>query len=89
MMNFHLRLLMCVVLMPLNLLAQSGIVKGKISNKINNEPIPFATVVVQGSAVGAVTDLNGNYQIDNLSPGLYNLQVSFVGYKPIIVFEND
>jgi hypothetical protein len=79
--------LVWVVLGPLEIFAQSGTITGKVFNKINNDPIPSATVVVQGSSIGAVTDINGRFQIDNLEAGMYNLEFSFVGFKSVTIFE--
>jgi len=62
-------------------IAQTGVMRGKVFNKINNEAVPFANIAVQGTTTGAVADENGNYVISNLSPGLYNLEASFVGFK--------
>jgi hypothetical protein len=81
------RVLTFLLLMPGSLAAQTGIIKGKVFNKINNESVPSANVVIQGSSIGVVTDLDGNYQISNLAPGQYNLEVSFVGFKSVTVFE--
>lgn len=67
--------------------AQSGVIKGKITNVQTNEPIPFATVVVQGSSKGVTSDLDGKYEITGLQPGLYNIDVSFVGFEKKTVFE--
>lgn len=67
--------------------AQSGVIRGKVFNKINNEAVPFANIAVQGTAIGAVADENGNYVIANLNPGLYNLEASFVGFKKLIIYE--
>lgn len=69
------------------LAAQTGTVRGKVFNKLNNEPIPFANIVVQGTSSGAVADENGNYIITNLTAGLYNLEASFIGFKKLIVYE--
>jgi hypothetical protein len=69
------------------LLGQQGVIKGKIFNKINNQPVQFANVAVQGTTVGVVADESGNFEISGLAPGLYNLQISFVGFKPLMVFE--
>src|SRR5687768_5671784 len=66
---------------------QQAIIKGSVFNKINNQPIPFANVAVQGTTAGVVADESGNFEINNLPPGLYNLQVSFVGFKTLTVFE--
>ncbi|HEX6892384.1 MAG TPA: carboxypeptidase-like regulatory domain-containing protein, partial [Chryseolinea sp.] len=68
-------------------LGQQGVIKGKVFNKINNQPIEFANVAIQGTTIGVVADVSGYFEIRDLAPGLYNLQVSFVGFKPFIVFE--
>jgi len=81
------KLLICLLLMPTLVFAQSGTIKGKVFNRINNETIPSANVVVQGLSIGVVTDLDGNFEINNLAPGLYNLEVSFVGFKSLTIFE--
>ncbi|MDN4166826.1 TonB-dependent receptor [Cytophagales bacterium LB-30] len=67
--------------------AQSGIIRGKVFNKLNNESVPFANVVIQGTTTGASTDLDGKYEIKNLQPGLYNLEVSYIGYETQVLFE--
>ena len=67
--------------------AQTGIIKGRVFDPINNEAIPFANVLIQGTTQGTTTDDNGLYEITDLAPGLYNLQVSFVGYETKIVYE--
>ena len=71
----------------LTLFAQEGVIQGKVLNPINNNPIPFANIIVQGIDVGAVSDLEGNYVISGLAPGLYNVKASFVGFKSKTVFE--
>lgn len=68
-------------------IAQSGVIKGKVTDAKNNEAIPFATVVVQGTQKGVTSDLDGVYEITGLKPGLYNIDVSFVGYEKKTVFE--
>ena len=69
------------------LTAQTGIIQGRISNKLNNETLPSATVQVVGTTKGTQSDDNGNYEITGLDPKLYNIKVSFVGFKDIEVFE--
>jgi len=59
-------------------------VKGNLSGKIVDEkkvPIIGATVFLEDTEKGSQTDLEGNYRIANITPGSYNLIVSFVGYK--------
>ncbi|HAA12750.1 MAG TPA: ferric aerobactin receptor [Cytophagales bacterium] len=68
-------------------LGQNGMVRGRVFNQLNNETIPFANVVIQGTTKGAVTDLDGNFEITGLTPGEYNFEVSYVGFKKLVVFE--
>ena len=79
--------LVLLLLTPFGLFAQNGIIKGKISDKISNEAIPFANVLVIGTDFGTTTDENGLYEITGLAPGLYNIRASFVGYEDATAFE--
>ena len=73
--------------LPFLLVAQTGIIKGQINNKINNEPIGFATVLVEGTGTGTTTDLDGFYEISGLEPGLYNVRASYVGFNEVTIYE--
>jgi len=39
----------------------SGVIKGRVFNAKTNEGVPFATVQVWGTTIGAVTDFDGNF----------------------------
>ncbi|MCS6990957.1 MAG: TonB-dependent receptor [Chitinophagales bacterium] len=67
--------------------AQTGRIVGWVRDAVTNEAIAYATVGVQGTVVGAVTDSAGRFVLQRLPPGLYNLDVSSVGYKSKTVFE--
>lgn len=64
------------------LFAQQGSIQGRVFNPVNNEPIPFANIIIQGLDIGTVTDEQGFYQLGGITPGLYNVRASFVGFKP-------
>ncbi|UZD21616.1 TonB-dependent receptor [Algoriphagus halophytocola] len=64
-----------------------GIIRGKITNPTNNEPVAFANVLVQDTELGAISDENGVYEITGVPPGLYNVRASFVGFKTKTIFE--
>src|SRR5687768_14217586 len=67
--------------------AQNGVIKGKIVNRISNEPVAFANIVVQGTLHGATANERGDYEITGLLPGQYNVQATFVGFSPAMTFE--
>ena len=71
----------------ITLLAQTGIIKGRVSVAGNNSAIEFATVAIEGTTNGTQTDDKGEYEIKELKPGFYNIKVSSVGYKAKSVFE--
>ena len=60
-----------------------GTLKGLLTDKeTNNEPLPFANVVIKGTTIGATTDFDGNYSI-KVPAGTHVVQFSFLGYKTI------
>ncbi len=61
-----------------------GSVKGRVFNVKNNEPIPYATVVIPDITKGALTDEQGNFDIENVDPGFYKIKVTVIGYKTYI-----
>lgn len=64
-------------------LGTTGNVKGKVSDVTNNESLPGANVLVVGSGRGGVTNEKGEYFITGITPGVYVLRVSLLGYQPI------
>lgn len=67
--------------------AQNGVIQGRVFDPINNEAIPFANVIIQNTTTGGTTDIDGYYKIENLEPGLYNIQATYIGYKTRTIFE--
>lgn len=66
------------------LFAQSkGTIKGRITDAETGDGLPGVNIVVLGTYYGAATDLEGYYEIPNMSPGVYNLKVSFIGYTVV------
>lgn len=67
--------------------AQTGIVKGVITDALSNEPIGFANILVLGADQGTTTDIDGTFEINGLAPGLYDVRASFIGYEENTEFE--
>ena len=62
---------------------QKGTLKGLVTDKeANNEPLPFANVILKGTTTGGTTDFDGNY-IFQVSEGTHTVIFSFLGYKTI------
>jgi hypothetical protein len=63
------------------------VILGKVVDATTNDPLPFASVVLQGASSGTATDLDGNYRLEGVPAGVHNVVVSFLGYTPVTVFE--
>ncbi len=66
--------------------AQEATINGRVFDAKNNEALPFANVIAQGTEYGTTTDIDGNFVL-RLPAGLYNLEVTFIGYRAKIVPE--
>lgn len=63
----------------------TGVLQGKLKDKETSEPVIGATILLlddDSSIVkGATSDNNGRFKMNNIIPGQYPLQVSFIGYE--------
>jgi len=67
--------------------SQTGKITGRVYEKINNEPLSFATIQIVELSIGAVADIDGNYVINNVPIGTYAVRASITGYEPQTVAE--
>ncbi len=74
---------------PANIRQRKQSIRGTVTDRDSQIPLPFASVVVLNTQPlrGAMTDGNGDFKIDNLPPGRYSLQVSYVGYQDVVLSE--
>lgn len=78
---FRLKLAFICGLISINLpiYAQNGSVYGQVTSEEN--PLPYAQILVDGERFGAISDANGEYKIEDLKPGTYLFRISAVGYS--------
>ena len=60
--------------------AQNGTIRGFVYDKSSGEPVMFCNVFLQGTTIGAPTDVNGMYNISKVQSGNYKLTVTYIGY---------
>ncbi len=60
--------------------ATTGKIAGIVTDSKTGDPLPGVNVVVEGTSLGAATDIEGFYVILNILPGNYNLTFSMIGY---------
>ena len=80
---------LCIMLTSWSLAyAQVGRLQGVVVDKDTGEPIPFANIILENGGTqvgGASSDFDGNYDINPIPPGTYDLKATFVGYNTFIM----
>lgn len=78
-----------IILLFLNICAVSAQNKntdahltGHVLDAITKEHLPYATVLISGTNIGAASDATGHFLIKNLRVGEYKVVASFLGYQP-------
>lgn len=60
-----------------------GRIVGKVTKTGSNEGVPGAVIKVNELAIGAQTDVDGNYSIGKVKPGRYTIEATLIGYKQV------
>lgn len=64
---------------------QTQSVRGVVKDKISEQGLIGVTVVLdKNSEIGAITDINGRFELENVPIGRQQLKVSYVGYQTIV-----
>jgi TonB-linked SusC/RagA family outer membrane protein len=79
-----LLLLLVLTLLETSAFAQGRTITGTVTDKLTNETLPGASVLIQGTTRGASTDINGKYSLEVTSSDKV-LEVSFIGYTKVEV----
>jgi iron complex outermembrane receptor protein len=75
--------LLCVfVMMSVIAFAQTGSIKGRVLDE-TSQPLPGSSVTIDGTTIGATTDVNGNYTISGVKAGNYTVTAKFIGYSDL------
>lgn len=70
-------------LFPFLTFAQNITLKGKVTDAESKEGLPSCNIFVNGTTIGANSDLEGNFQLNNLTIKEFDLVFSYVGYKSV------
>jgi len=78
--------LLSLIIFPVKLiLGQSnnnyGALIGKISDVSSGEPLPGANIILTQTLMGASSDLEGNFVVNKIPAGNYNVKATMMGYK--------
>jgi len=88
-------LLLLLLLCTASIYSQTaGSLVGTITDQeVFNEGIVFAEVQLKDTDFKAQTNFKGNFEIEDITPGSYTIEVRYLGYEtlkiPIIIKENE
>ncbi|RPI04990.1 MAG: TonB-dependent receptor, partial [Ignavibacteriae bacterium] len=75
-------LALCVLI---SVAGTTGKISGKITDATTNESLVGANILINGTALGASTDADGDYYIINIPPGIYSVTFRMVGYTAKVI----
>jgi TonB-dependent receptor len=69
-----------IVFFSRTVIASTPSIEGYVKDAKSGEPLPGANIIVQGTGMGAATDINGKYAITNVPVGSYTIRATYIGY---------
>ncbi|MCF6239348.1 MAG: TonB-dependent receptor, partial [Candidatus Marinimicrobia bacterium] len=79
--SYILRTVFFLFLVSGVLAAGSGTIQGHISDSKTSDALPGVNIVIDGTRLGTAADIHGDFIIENVPVGIYQLNVRMVGYK--------
>ncbi len=76
-----LQALLLVLLANGALYAQNGSIRGTVIDQASNAPLVGASIQLQNTTRGTITDLFGNFEVSNLAADTYEIRISYLGYR--------
>ncbi|MTK52984.1 TonB-dependent receptor [Paludibacter sp.] len=72
-----------ILVCSFSLFAQKGTLKGTVVDKKTKESLVGATIVIKGTTIGTVVNLDGKFELPNVAAGKQTVVTSLVGYSPV------
>ena len=85
-MKAKLRWILLLISLPALLFGQSsGKLVGVVKDKGTNEPLPGVNISLEGTTMGAASDVDGYFVILNVPVGTYTVRANFIGYQDVFM----
>ncbi|MFH1851068.1 MAG: TonB-dependent receptor [Candidatus Neomarinimicrobiota bacterium] len=81
--NTSLKAILLLTLVTQSMAETTGKVSGRAVDAATGEPLIGCNIIVEDIGLGAASDLDGNYYVINIPPGIYNLKAIMIGYTPM------
>ena len=77
-------LLLCCFLFIQNSFSQQFYIRGRVADGETLAPLKGASVYINNTTKGAITNDNGDFELGPFEPGRYEVVASYVGYDPLL-----
>lgn len=77
-------LVACLALFTSSRSGTTGSLEGIVRDKATGEPLIGANVLLVGTQLGGTTSLTGQYTVVNVPAGMYDVRITFVGYRTVM-----
>lgn len=67
--------------------AGNGKITGTVTDQADGTPLVRASIALEGTKLGTVSDEDGRFFILNVPPGTYTLRATYIGYAALIIQE--
>ncbi|MCK5453812.1 MAG: carboxypeptidase-like regulatory domain-containing protein, partial [Calditrichia bacterium] len=83
--NQHLFFVVLLMIFPALIFAASGKLSGVVTDASTGDPLIGVNIVIEGTTLGASSDIDGYYVILNIPAGNYNINFNYIGYRSVTV----
>jgi TonB-dependent starch-binding outer membrane protein SusC len=66
---------------PVQAQDETGGIRGQVLDERTGTPIPAAQVLILGTTRGAITGRDGRFQVGELRPGTYDIEIRSIGFR--------
>ncbi|MCF8413104.1 MAG: TonB-dependent receptor [Melioribacteraceae bacterium] len=79
---FSILMMISILCFESSFAGTTGKIAGKVTDAETGEPLFGVNVIIEGTSYGAATDIEGEYYIINIPPGMYTVKASMIGFTP-------
>lgn len=76
------RIVLILISLTVTNIYSQGTLKGVVTDSLTKSELIGANLFLQGTSIGAATNIEGKYAITSIPAGSYTVKVSYIGYKP-------